>query len=323
MPPRHDRIPVTVIGGFLGSGKTTLLNHLIRTADRTFGVIVNEFGDQGIDGALIQNLDDNVTELTGGCLCCTARNDLVAALVRLATHTRPPDHVLVELSGLADPAPVLQTLLTPDVSAVFELDGLITVVDARNLHHTLQHHPEAALQLAYANVTVINKADLAGPDLVRQTCRTALQLAPLARTVTGTHSRVHAGHLLNLRAFCGPWRPHGHTHAHTPGLTSFTLRTHRPLNTPVWERFLHTYVLSRPGDVLRVKGFLALHGIPERVTFQAVRDVFTADVMPGTRHDGTSHLVLIGRDLNAQEYREAFHALHRWPTGATTPHGRA
>lgn len=301
------RIPVTVIGGFLGSGKTTLVNHLIGRGGKRFGVIVNEFGDLGVDGALIESLDeDGVTELSNGCLCCVGREDLVASLVRLGLRSEPPEYVLIELSGLADPVPVLQTLLDPQVSAVFELDGLVTVVDAKHFFQTLRDNPEAALQLAYANVVVVNKTDLADPQTVHAVGETARQLSPLAAVLPAQRSQADPAQLVGLKSFDMAWRPQGWQHTHTAGVTSFALRADEPLDIRGWHFFLQRYVLSRPADVLRLKGFLSIEGIPETVLFQAVRDVFSAEALSGTRQDGKSQLVVIGRDLNEAEYREVF-----------------
>ncbi|WP_344983172.1 GTP-binding protein [Deinococcus rubellus] len=308
----RPRIPVTVIGGFLGAGKTTLVNHLIHSGGKRFGVIVNEFGDLGVDGALIETVEDDVTELANGCLCCVGREDLVVSLVNLALRETPPEHVLIELSGLADPVPVLQTLLDPQVRAVFELDGLVTVVDARHFYQTLQDHPEAALQLAYASMIVINKADLVDAAFLEQVCAGARQLAPLGQVVTTTRSRATAEPLLDLKGFSMDWRPVDHTHVHTPGVSSFTLSANQPLSIVAWHRFLQTYVLSRPGEVLRVKGFLALEDMAERVLFQAVRDVFSAEAISGTRRGEGSQLVVIGRGLDAGEYQQAFANLNRF-----------
>lgn len=308
------RIPVTVIGGFLGSGKTTLVNHLIVTGGKRFGVIVNEFGDLGVDGALIEALDeDDVTELANGCLCCVGREDLVASLVKLAMRETPPEYVLIELSGLADPVPVLQTLLDPQVRAVFEIDGLVALVDARHFHRTLRENAEAALQLAYANTIVVNKADLADDLLLAYAVEGAQQVNPLATVVTTQRSRADPSTLVDLKAFDLAWRAGGHEHRHTLGVASFALTLDRPIDLRSWHVFLETMILSRPVDVLRVKGFLSIRGIDETVLFQAVRDVFSAEAMRGTSQDGTSRLVVIGRDLDAAEYRDVFARLAEPP----------
>ncbi|MBB6097875.1 G3E family GTPase [Deinobacterium chartae] len=303
----RQRIPVTVIGGFLGSGKTTLVNHLIYSGTHRYGVIVNEFGDLGIDGALIENLEEGgITELQGGCLCCVGREDLVQALVKLGLRDTPPEYVLIELSGLADPVPVLQTLLDPQVRTVFEIDGLVTVVDARNFFSTLQQNLESALQLAYASTVVINKVDLVDAELVAAVSDAVRQLSPLARVVTSHRSQVDPAALVGLRAFDPQWQPDdAHGHRHTEGVTSFVLEAHSPLDIMKWQWFLQQRILERPGDVLRVKGFLALEGIPERVLFQAVRDVFSAERQEQP-HAGQSQLVVIGRGLDPAEYHAAF-----------------
>lgn len=131
--PTYERIPVTVIGGFLGAGKTTLVNHILRGSPQRIGVMVNEFGKTGVDGGLIEALDDDVQELTAGCLCCSGREDLLAALVGLAyrgeQQGQVPHHILIELSGVADPVPVLHTLLEPDVKQLLRLDSLVTVLE--------------------------------------------------------------------------------------------------------------------------------------------------------------------------------------------------
>lgn len=307
MSVHRKRIPVTVIGGFLGSGKTTLVNHLTGHPERRFGVIVNEFGALGVDGALIEQVEEeSVTELRNGCLCCFGRDDLLRALVRLAARERAPEYLLIELSGLADPAPVLQTLLGPEVRAVFDIDGLVTVVDAAHFGRTLRQNPEAALQLAYASVIVVNKADLVDERTLQEVTAAARQLNPLASVITVRHSQVNSGELIGLGSFEASWSPPGVPTVHTPGVGSFALTRDTPISMREWHFFLQDLILSRPADVLRVKGFLSLEGVAETVLFQAVRDVFSAEAMTGTRAGGSSQLVVIGRHLDAAEYREAF-----------------
>ena len=302
-----DRIPVVVVGGFLGAGKTTLVNHLIRSLPHRLGVIVNEFGAQGVDGSLIERLQDDVTELTAGCLCCTGRDDLLRALVTIAMREQKPDAVVVELSGVADPTPVLTTLLERSVRAAFRVTTLVAVVDARHALQTLREHPEAARQLAYANVVVLNKTDQADPALLDHAQGVLRGVNPLADIRRVERGQVDADALLARDDF-DPRVLDGvdARAAHTPGLTSFTLRADRPLDPYRWQRFMTDYLLSRPAEVLRAKGFLDLFGYPQRILFQAVRDLFTADAWDAG--DGTSELVVIGRGLDRAEFGAAWEA---------------
>ncbi|MCP2014285.1 G3E family GTPase [Deinococcus sp. HSC-46F16] len=299
-----DRIPVLVIGGFLGAGKTTLVNHLIRSLPHRLGVIVNEFGATGVDGGLIERLQDDVTELTAGCLCCTGRDDLLRALVTIGLREHRPDAVLVELSGVADPTPVLTTLLERSVRAAFRVTTLVAVVDARHVLTTLREHPEAARQLAYANVIVLNKTDLADPVRLTYAEDVLHGVNPLARVVRVEQGQVDADALLARDDFDPRALEGAAPVTHTPGLTSFTLRSEAPLDPYRWQRFLTDLILSRPAEVLRVKGTLSLAGYPHPVLFQAVRDLFTADAWEG--EPGASELVLIGRGLDRAEYGAAW-----------------
>ena len=307
--PRPDeRLPVVVVGGFLGAGKTTLVNHLIRSLPRRLGIIVNEFGAVGVDGALVERLQDDVTELTAGCLCCTGRDDLVRALVEIGLRPQRPDAVIVELSGVADPTPVLATLLDRAVRAAYRVVTLVAVVDARHALSTLRDHPEAARQLAYAGVVVLNKTDLADPAQLAHAEDVLRGVNPLARLVRVEQGQVDAAALLARDDFGGRAAPipADEPAVHTPGLRSFVLRAGRPLDPYAWQRFMTTYLLSRPAEVLRAKGFLDLYGYPQRIVFQAVRDLFTADAWEAG--DGHSELVVIGRGLDRPEYEAAFAA---------------
>ncbi|WP_221091001.1 CobW family GTP-binding protein [Deinococcus aquaedulcis] len=306
-PQTDQRIPVVVIGGFLGAGKTTLVNHLIRSLPHRLGVIVNEFGAAGVDGSLIERLQDDVTELTAGCLCCTGRDDLLRALVTIAMRDQKPDAVVVELSGVADPTPVLTTLLERSVRAAFRVTTLVAVVDARHVLQTLREHPEAARQLAYANVVVLNKTDLADPGRLAHAEEVLRGVNPLAAVKKVEQGQVDAAALIARDDF-DPRVLDGvdEKAAHTPGLKSFILRAERPLDPYAWQRFMTDFLLSRPAEVLRAKGFLDLHGYPQRILFQAVRDLFTADAW--TAGDGTSELVVIGRGLEKAEFEAAWTA---------------
>ena len=304
------KIPVTVVGGFLGAGKTTLVNHLIKNGAKRFGVIVNEFGDINVDGALIENMDDDgVTEFSNGCLCCAGRDDLAEAMFKLAMRKNPPEHLLVELSGLADPVPVAQTVLDPQLRAFFDLDGIIGVVDARNLERTLQEVPEGAVQIAYASSVVLNKTDLADAAQL-EICRDLIaRLNPLATVTESINADVFPAVLLEQSAFESDWKPQGHEHRHAADVKTFTLHQDNELDAMAWNGFMEELILSRPGSVFRAKGFLAFRQIPDEIVFQAVREI--VKVTKGEqRHDGRSNLVVIGRGLDELEYREAFAKLH-------------
>jgi G3E family GTPase len=305
-----QKIPVTIVGGFLGAGKTTLVNRLIKEGGKRFGVIVNEFGDINVDGALIENMDeDGVTEFSNGCLCCAGRDDLAEAMFKLGMRKNPPEHLLVELSGLADPVPVAQTVLDPQLRAFFDLDGIIGVVDARNLERTLQEVPEGAVQIAYASSVVLNKTDLADAAQLEVARDLVRKLNPLARVTETVDAAADPKSLLQQGAFESDWKPDGHEHTHAQGVNTFTLHQDAPLDAIAWNGFMEELILSRPGSVFRAKGFLAFRQIPDEIVFQAVREI--VKVTKGEqRHDGRSHLVVIGRGLDEAEYRAAFAKLH-------------
>lgn len=200
-------IPVTVLTGFLGSGKTTLLNALVRRPElaRT-AVLINEFGEVGLDHLLVERVDGDLVLLSSGCLCCTVRGDLVEALGRLAERAEAGeiafDRVVIETTGLADPAPILHTLMAePGIASRYRLDGIVTTVDAVVGEATLDSQAESVKQAAVADRIVITKADLAGPERVARLERRLAALNPGARQITATMGAVEPRDLLNAGLF--------------------------------------------------------------------------------------------------------------------------
>jgi G3E family GTPase len=305
-----QRIPVTVIGGFLGAGKTTLVNKLIRSGAYKFGVIVNEFGETGVDGSLIESVDsDGVAELSNGCLCCFGRDDLVQSMVKLAMREQPPEYVLIELSGVADPVPVAQTVLDPYVKSLFELDGIIGVADARNLKATVQQNPEGAVQLAYASTVILNKIDTATAEQIEEAKLIVQKLNPLESIQEASHAEVPFSSILNTKAFepsAGEpsWESHEKI-AHTKGLKSFTLRADTPLNRQGFNRFIETMIVAKPDQVYRAKGFISIEGFDKHVLFQSVREIFNLNLAEQDS-DGQTNLVVIGKELDKVAFQKAF-----------------
>ncbi len=333
-------IPLTLLTGFLGAGKTTLLNRLLKDpALAETAVIINEFGDVALDHLLVDYIGDNMVLLQSGCLCCTMRGDLVDALEKLlrdldngrCTFRR----VLLETTGLADPAPVLQTAMAhPYLVKRFRLDGVVTVVDAVNGEATLDAHAEAIKQTAVADRIVLSKTDLSNPAQVARVKERLHALNPAASILDAAKGEATADRLLN----CGLYDPdrkipdvkkwlaeeayadahsHGHDHhhhdvnRHDAHISSFVLTADDAIPAGTLDMFLELVRSSYGDKLLRVKGIVKLAEMPDTpVVVHGVQHVFhpTARLPQWPDQDHRSRLVFITRDLPERTIREIFEA---------------
>jgi G3E family GTPase len=307
-----QKIPVTVITGYLGSGKTTLLNHILTGQQgRKVAVIVNEFGEVGIDGQLIeQDGDEQLIEFNNGCLCCTVRGDLVTTIDKLRQRAGDLDAILIETTGLADPAPVASTFFVDEaVRAGTRLDAFVTVVDSVNLEKNLEQSVEAQEQVAFADIVLVNKTDLVDEEQLQRIERRVRSLNPLARMHRSANSVIDLGLVLGVNAFqldaklqVDPEFLGDHAHEHDAAITSFVLREERPVDM---NRFMSwiSPLLQKEGDrYLRTKGVFNAKGFNERVVFQSVRMLTTMARFHAWRDEEPrrTEYVVIGRDLDRE-----------------------
>ncbi|WP_083615338.1 CobW family GTP-binding protein [Paraburkholderia sp. SOS3] len=313
---RIRKLPTTVITGFLGAGKTTLVNHILdATRPMRIGVVVNEFGEVGIDGHLIVADEQAVIEINNGCVCCTVRSDLVESVLQLlARYGDGLDRLIVETSGLADPAPVLQTFLAdPKVREHVELESVIAVVDARHARGQLSDDI-AREQIVFADRIVINKTDLVAPPGVAELASTIRALNPTATLDFAMRSAVDIDALLGRRSFSidnllavepGLLAEDEHDHEHDTSIESCAFHIPGELDGIRFNRWANQVVQKQGASLLRMKGVLNVSGESRRLHFHSVHMLtetnFGKAWTAGEARE--SRLVAIGRALDADALR--------------------
>jgi G3E family GTPase len=338
-PASPAKIPVTVLTGYLGAGKTTLLNRILSEPHgKKYAVIVNEFGEIGIDNELVVNADEEVFEMNNGCICCTVRGDLVRIIDGLMRRQGKFDAIIVETTGLADPAPVAQTFFMDEaVGAKTKLDAVVTVADAKWLKDRLKDAPEAKNQIAFADVILINKIDLVTKAELDEIEARIRAINPYARLHRTERASIDINEVLGRNAFDldrildiepafldaeeahdhgHDHHDHGHEHHHHGGLKhyhdedmqSVSIKTDKPLDPDKFFPWVQDLVATEGKDILRSKGILNFKDDPERFVFQGVHMILDGDHQrewkKGEKRD--SRIVFIGRHLPEDKIRQGF-----------------
>ena len=335
-----DKIPVTVLTGYLGAGKTTLLNRILSEPHgKKYAVIVNEFGEIGIDNDLVVNADEEVFEMNNGCICCTVRGDLVRIIQGLMRRKGKFDAIIVETTGLADPAPVAQTFfMDENVGAKAKLDAVVTVADAKWLKDRLKDAPEAKNQIAFADVILINKTDLVTPEELEELEARIRGINPYAKLHRTQRAQIGLDEVLGRNAFdldrildIEPefltadehdhdhdhhHHDHGHDHHHHGGLKhyhdedmqSVSLNTAKPLDPDKFFPWVQDLVAVDGPNILRSKGILSFKDDPERFVFQGVHMILDGDHQRAWKEgeERVSRIVFIGRNLPEEKIRAGF-----------------
>ena len=338
----QEKVPVTVLTGYLGAGKTTLLNRILSEPHgKRYAVIVNEFGEIGIDNDLVVGADEEVFEMNNGCICCTVRGDLVRILDGLMRRKGKFDAVIVETTGLADPAPVAQTFFVDEnVGRKTRLDAVVTVADAKWLNDRLKDAPEAKNQIAFADVILINKTDLvSGAELSEVEARIRA-INPYAKVHKTERAQIPLAEVLGRNAFdldrildiepeflSGDGHDHdhhhdhgrggGHDHVHHSGglkhyhdedVQSVSLKSDKPLDPDKFFPWVQDLVQKEGPNILRCKGILSFKNDDERFVFQGVHMILDGDHQrPWSKDERRdSRIVFIGRNLPQEKIAEGF-----------------
>jgi G3E family GTPase len=339
-PIAAEKIPVTVLTGYLGAGKTTLLNRILSEPHgKKYAVIVNEFGEIGIDNDLIVGADEEVFEMNNGCICCTVRGDLVRILDGLMRRKGKFDAIIVETTGLADPAPVAQTFFVDEnVGRKTKLDAVVTIADAKWLNDRLKDAPEAKNQIAFADVILINKTDLVSAAELGEVEARIRGINPYARVHKTEHANIPLGEVLDRNAFelgrildlepdfleveandhhHGDDHEHGHTHAqhrgglkhyHDEDMQSVSLKSTKPLDPDKFFPWVQDVVQKEGPNILRCKGILAFQNDDRRFVLQGVHMMLDGDHQRPWNQDEKreSRMVFIGRNLPSEKIAAGF-----------------
>ncbi|MBV9735064.1 MAG: GTP-binding protein [Acidisphaera sp.] len=314
-----EQVPVTVLTGYLGAGKTTLLNRILsENHGRRYAVVINEFGELGVDNDLVVDTDEEVFEMNNGCICCTVRGDLIRIVGGLMKRPQKFDGIIIETTGLANPAPVAQTFFVDEgVRSRTRLDAIVTVVDAKHLPQRLADSHEAADQIAFADVIVLNKTDLVTAEELAEVERRIRAINRFAEIHRTQRAGLPIADVLDRGAFDldrvlqrAPDFLTDDTHEHNDDVASVSFEAGRPIDPEKFNLWIGALLAEKGQDLLRTKGILHFKGEDRRFAFQAVHMIADGDhIGPWKQGEKrTSRIVFIGRNLNRPLLRRGFEA---------------